>query len=153
MVKPRSGLSFEMKSLKYDESLQPSFGQNFDGRFATHHDVFGQVDAAHSTCAEVVQQFVFPKKESLVLAAEQLVAMPPRNQIRADEIIRDRIHIGRESLTELLLAIQQVCFSSSSSTNLLRWTNSMKFLTVGFAMPHNKDALFRRAFQTRGNCF
>ena len=47
--------------------------------------MLGQVDAAHAALADLAEQLVLAEAEALVLPGEQLVGLPPR-----DEVLRDQ---------------------------------------------------------------
>ena len=70
---------------RYDESFTRLVRQHLDRDTTPHQLVLGQVDAAHAALADLAEQLVLAEAEALVLAGEQLVGLPAR-----DEVFRDQ---------------------------------------------------------------
>ena len=85
VVELGNGAGFETEPLQVRRIVHAVRRQHFDRHAPLHELVLGQVDAAHAALADLAEQLVFAEAEALVLPGEQLVGLPPR-----DEVVRDQ---------------------------------------------------------------
>ncbi len=89
MVQQRGRFRLAVKSRQVRRIVDALLRQDFDGDQPLHLDVFCQIHAAHAAAAQVAQQFVLSKEETLVPSLEKLVALPVREEFGVDEPIDD----------------------------------------------------------------
>ena len=85
MIHRRNRAGFAEKLLQFRFFALGRFGQNFDGHPAFHPDMFGQINHAHATFAQVAQQFVFAQEKGFRLPLVQPLPMPRGNQPLAQQ--------------------------------------------------------------------
>ena len=60
--------------------------------------MLGQVDAAHAALADLAEQLVLAQAEALVLPGEQLVGLPPRDEVFRDQQLGEAILVLERGL-------------------------------------------------------
>ena len=76
---------FEPEPLQIGRIVDAILRQHLDRHAALHELVLGQVDAAHAALADLAEQLVLAQAEALVLAGQQLVGLPARDQAGLDQ--------------------------------------------------------------------
>ena len=113
---------------RYDESFTRFVRQHLDRDTTPHHLVFGQVDAAHAALADLAEQLVLAQAEALVLPGEQLIGLPPRDEVFRDQqlgeailVLERGLAVGRRGFLKKRreLGLVDEVASSNRSTNLL----------------------------------
>src|SRR4051812_28303057 len=61
-----------------------------------HQLVLGQIDGAHATAADELQNAIFAEEESAVLLLHQPLDLPGREQLLLDQLVRDYVGIRRK---------------------------------------------------------
>ena len=79
------GASFDAEAFQIGGVGNPILRQHLNCYLAFHERVLSQVNLAHAALAEQAEQLVLAKHESLMLASQQLVCLPLREQIRLDQ--------------------------------------------------------------------
>ena len=127
--------------------------QHLDRHAAVHHDVLGQVDAAHAAGAQMAQQLVLAEEKALVLAVQQVVALPAREQAGGDQARGKEVGVVQPRRGSLANVCRQARLNWSASTSLLRSTVSINFSTDNLAMTAADHAIILEAtsLPRRGN--
>ena len=73
------------KAIQIGRVVDAIVRQHFDRHAALHQLVLGEVDAAHAALADLAEQLVFAEAEAFVLAGQQLVGLPARDEIGLDQ--------------------------------------------------------------------
>ncbi len=85
MVERGDGLPLEMEAGQIGRIGHAIFRQHFNGHQSLHEHVFGQIDVAHAAAAQMIEQLVIAEHEAAVSTFEQLVTLPGRQQLDANE--------------------------------------------------------------------
>ena len=107
MIQLGDGLGLAVESGQIGRVFHAVFGQHLDGHAPLHEHVFGQVHAAHSARAQVVQELIFAQEKAFMPAFKDVVALPAGKQAGLDKLFGDDIGLGRQRTARLLLNIGQ----------------------------------------------
>ncbi len=107
VVEGRCGLRLAVEPFEVRGVVHPVLREHLDGHPPLHEDMFGEVDAAHPSGTEVVEQLVVLEIETLVPAFQKPVSLPPRDEARADEVLRQRVDVAERFLAAGVLELSQ----------------------------------------------
>ncbi len=103
VVQPSDRLGLLLETGQVRRVAHFAFGQDLDCHAAAHDHVVRQIHAAHPPRTEVPQQLVIAQEESLVATLQQLVALPPRNQLGLNQMFGDLGRVLRQFAAGLSL--------------------------------------------------
>ena len=95
-----------MKSCEIRRIVDSLARQHFDRAAAFHQHMLGQIHGTHPAFAQQVQQLVFAERKALVLSGQQLFGLPPRDDLAADQGIRNGLRLLDVNSASLVLLQQ-----------------------------------------------